>query len=237
MDGVDIQERLPAWQRKIGYIPQSIYLTDDSVRRNVAFGMDDDEISDDAVWAALDAAQLLTLVEGLPDKLDAFVGERGVRLSGGQRQRIGIARALYHNPEVLVMDEATSALDNQTEKLIVEALERLQGQHTMIVIAHRLSTVRNCDTLFMLDGGQLVAQGATTNSRPRARNSVGWPEQEQVRFRLQQVLKEHVLLLDSIERVAERIDVGTVEARHEIIGLFVVVVSVLLVLLRHASSA
>ena len=159
VDGIDIQERLPVWQRKIGYIPQSIYLTDDSIRRNVAFGMDDAEISDDAVWAALDAAQLLTLVEGLPDKLDAFVGERGVRLSGGQRQRIGIARALYHNPEVLVMDEATSALDNQTEKLIVEALERLQGQHTMIVIAHRLSTVRNCDTLFMLDGGQLVARG------------------------------------------------------------------------------
>ena len=170
------------------------------------------KIEDEAVWAALEAAQLLTLVEGLPDKLDAFVGERGVRLSGGQRQRIGIARALYHKPEVLVMDEATSALDNQTEKLIVEALEQLQGQHTMIVIAHRLSTVRNCDTLFMLDRGGSWPQAATTNSRPRARNSDGWPEQGQVQFRLQQVLERRLLFLDSIERVAECIDVGTVEA-------------------------
>jgi ATP-binding cassette subfamily C protein len=159
VDGVDIQERLPAWQRKIGYIPQSIYLTDDTVRGNVAFGMGEGEISDEAVWEALEAAQLRELVESLPEGLDAMVGERGVRLSGGQRQRIGIARALYHKPEVLVMDEATSALDNQTERHIVEALEQLQGSHTMIVIAHRLSTVRNCDTLFMLDRGRLVAEG------------------------------------------------------------------------------
>ena len=160
VDGVDIQEHLASWQHKIGYIPQSIYLTDDTVRRNVAFGMDDDEIDDAAVWAALDAAQLRELMESLPEGLDAIVGERGVRLSGGQRQRIGIARALYHNPEVLVMDEATSALDNQTERLFVEALERLQGEHTLVVIAHRLSTVRNCDTLFMLDKGKLVASGS-----------------------------------------------------------------------------
>lgn len=160
VDETDIQERLPAWQRKIGYIPQHIYLTDDTVRRNVAFGMNDDEISDDAVWDALDAAQLRDLVESMPEGLDAMVGERGVRLSGGQRQRIGIARALYHKPEVLVMDEATSALDNHTEQLIVEALEKLQGSHTMIVIAHRLSTVRNCDALFMLDEGRLVAEGS-----------------------------------------------------------------------------
>src|SRR5690606_37543540 len=122
--------------------------------------MDDPEISDEAVWEAIDAAQLRELVESLPEGLDTMVGERGVRLSGGQRQRIGIARALYHKPEVLVMDEATSALDNQTERLIVEALEELQGRHTMIVIAHRLSTVRNCDTLFMLDQGRLVAEGS-----------------------------------------------------------------------------
>ena len=160
VDGVDIQGRMASWQRKIGYIPQSIYLTDDSVRGNVAFGMGEDEIDDDAVWAALDAAQLREMVEGLPDKLDTMVGERGVRLSGGQRQRIGIARALYHNPEVLVMDEATSALDNQTERQFVEALERLQGSHTLVVIAHRLSTVRNCDRLFMLDQGRLVAEGS-----------------------------------------------------------------------------
>lgn len=160
VDGLDIQERLSSWQRKIGYIPQSIYLTDDSVRNNVAFGMEDDEISDEAVWAALEAAQLRELVESLPEQLDTFVGERGVRISGGQRQRIGIARALYHRPEVLVMDEATSALDNQTERHIVQALDELQGEHTMIVIAHRLSTVRNCDTLFMLDEGRLVAEGS-----------------------------------------------------------------------------
>ena len=160
VDDVDIQDRLPAWQRKIGYIPQHIYLTDDTVRRNVAFGMDDDEIRDEAVWDAIDAAQLRELIESLPEGLGTMVGERGVRLSGGQRQRIGIARALYHKPEVLVMDEATSALDNQTERLIVDALEQLQGQHTMIVIAHRLSTVRNCDTLFMLDHGRLVAAGS-----------------------------------------------------------------------------
>lgn len=160
VDGVNVQDRLGAWQRKIGYIPQQIYLTDDTVRRNVAFGRSDDEIEDNRVWAALEAAQLRDLVESLPDGLDQRVGERGTRLSGGQRQRIGIARALYHEPEVLVMDEATSALDNQTERQFVEALESLQGGHTLIVIAHRLSTVRGCDTLFMLDRGQLVAEGS-----------------------------------------------------------------------------
>ena len=160
VDGADIQGALASWQRKIGYIPQSIYLTDDSVRGNVAFGMDADEIDDDQVWAALDAAQLRETVEALPKGLDTVVGERGVRLSGGQRQRIGIARALYHNPQVLVMDEATSALDNQTERQFVQALEELQGSHTVIVIAHRLSTVRNCNTLFMLSHGRLVAEGS-----------------------------------------------------------------------------
>ena len=159
VDGVDIQERLANWQRKIGYIPQHIYLTDDTVRRNVAFGQSDEEIDDADVWAALEAAQLSELIASFDKGLDVMVGERGVRLSGGQRQRIAIARALYHKPEVLVMDEATSALDNQTERHIVEALEQLQGSHTMIVIAHRLSTVQGCDTLFMLDEGRLVAAG------------------------------------------------------------------------------
>ena len=159
VDGVDIQTCLPAWQRKIGYIPQTIFLTDDTVRNNVAFGLDPGDISDAAVWAALDAAQLRELVESFPEGLSAMVGERGVRLSGGQRQRIGIARALYHRPDVLVMDEATSALDTQTERQFVEALDALQGEHTVVVIAHRLSTVRHCDTLFLMDRGRVVAQG------------------------------------------------------------------------------
>lgn len=160
VDATDVHNRMSAWQRKIGYIPQQIYLTDDTVRRNVAFGRDDEEIDENDVWAALDAAQLRELVESLPDGLDTEVGEQGIRLSGGQRQRIGIARALYHRPEVLVMDEATSALDNRTEQQFVEALEQLQSDHTLVVIAHRLSTVRNCDTLFMLDQGRLVAEGS-----------------------------------------------------------------------------
>lgn len=160
IDGVDIQERLASWQRKIGYIPQTIYLTDDTIRNNVAFGMHKAEISDDAVWAALDAAQLREFVESLPKGIDTKVGERGVRLSGGQRQRIGIARALYHNPEVLVMDEATSALDNRTERQFVDALEHLRGDHTVIIIAHRLTTVQHCDNLFMLTDGRLIASGS-----------------------------------------------------------------------------
>ena len=159
VDGVDIQDRVANWQRKIGYIPQTIYLTDDTIRKNVAFGLDDDEIDDQLVWEAIDAAQLRELVDSLPDGLDTIVGERGVRLSGGQRQRVGIARALYHKPQVLVMDEATSALDNQTERHIVDALDNIRGSRTMIMIAHRLSTVQNCDTLYYLDEGRLKAQG------------------------------------------------------------------------------
>ena len=159
VDGTDIQTCLPAWQRKIGYIPQTIFLTDDSVRNNVAFGMDPEDISDEQVWAAVDAAQLRELVESLPKGLDTPVGERGVRLSGGQRQRIGIARALYHRPAVLVMDEATSALDNQTERQFVDALNALQGEHTVVVIAHRLSTVRHCDRLYLLERGEVTAEG------------------------------------------------------------------------------
>ena len=159
VDGTDIQTCLPAWQSRIGYIPQTIFLTDDTIRNNVAFGMNADEISDEQVWAAIDAAQLRELVESLPEGLDTAVGERGVRLSGGQRQRIGIARALYHRPDVLVMDEATSALDTQTERQFVEALNALQGEHTVVVIAHRLSIVRNCDALFLLERGRVTATG------------------------------------------------------------------------------
>jgi ATP-binding cassette subfamily C protein len=159
VDGQNIHEHLRAWQNNIGYIPQSIYLLDDSIRRNVAFGLSDDEIDDEQVWMALRAAQIDDHVRTLPEGIDTFVGERGVRLSGGQQQRVGLARALYHNPDVLVMDEATSALDNETESYVMEALNALKGDRTIIMIAHRLSTVRNCDRLFFLKEGRLEAWG------------------------------------------------------------------------------
>jgi ATP-binding cassette, subfamily B, bacterial PglK len=159
VDGVDIQDGLRDWQDQIGYVPQSIYLTDDTLRRNVAFGLPDSAIDDNAVARALKMAQLDVFVGSLPNGLNTLVGERGVRLSGGQRQRIGIARALYHDPAVLVLDEATSALDNTTEAGIMEAVEALHGSKTVIIVAHRLSTVANCDRLFKLDSGKVVEEG------------------------------------------------------------------------------
>lgn len=159
IDGTDLATAREEWQARVGYIPQTVYLSDDTIRRNVAFGVPDNEINDEDVWAALDAARLGDLVRDFTDKLESFVGERGVRLSGGQRQRIGIARALYHAPDVLVMDEATSALDQRTERDITEVLETFRGQKTIIVIAHRLSTVRRCDTLFVISDGRVVESG------------------------------------------------------------------------------
>jgi len=159
VDGVDISSDLRSWQDQIGYIPQSIFLTDDSIRRNVAFGITDDLIDEDRVWKALDSAQLKSFVENLPEGLDTFVGEQGVRISGGQLQRVGIARALYVNPQVLIMDEATSALDSETEQRIVESINRLREKHTVIMIAHRLTTVRDCDLLFFLKDGRVEAAG------------------------------------------------------------------------------
>ncbi len=160
VDGVSIYTNLSQWQRQIGYIPQSIYLSDDTLRRNIAFGLADEAIDEEALWAAVKAAQLSTFISGLPQGLDTIVGERGVRLSGGQRQRIGIARALYHNPSVLVMDEATAALDNQTEAGVMDAIQALSGEKTIIMIAHRLSTVMNCDRLYLMANGKVVAMGA-----------------------------------------------------------------------------
>jgi ATP-binding cassette subfamily C protein len=159
VDGTNIHKHLPGWQANVGYIPQSIYLLDDTIRRNVAFGVPEDEIDDERVWTAIRAAQLDEHVMGLSDGIDTFVGERGVRLSGGQRQRVGLARALYHNPDVLIMDEATSALDNETENHVMQALEALKGDRTIIMIAHRLSTVRDCDQLFFLKEGRIEARG------------------------------------------------------------------------------
>ena len=159
VDGKDIQSNLSSWQRQIGYIPQEIYLIDDTIRRNIAFGLPDDAIDETALLHAVEAAQLSGFVQELPAGLDTIVGNRVARLSGGQRQRIGIARALYHNPGVLVMDEATSALDNETERGVIEAIERLRGERTIIMVAHRLTTVKDCNRLYLFENGQLKDQG------------------------------------------------------------------------------
>jgi ABC-type multidrug transport system fused ATPase/permease subunit len=159
VDGANIQDNLRGWQDQIGYVPQSIFLTDDTLRRNVAFGIPDAQIDDTAVWRAVKAAQIEQMVNELPGGLATLVGERGVRLSGGQRQRVGIARALYHDPAVLVLDEATSSLDTDTERGVMDTVGALQGKKTLIVVAHRLSTVAHCDRLFRLDAGQIVDEG------------------------------------------------------------------------------
>lgn len=163
VDGVSIQDNLRGWQNQIGYVPQSIYLTDDTLRRNVAFGLADDVIDDAAVWRAVKAAQLEAFVASQPDGLEAAVGERGVRLSGGERQRIGIARALYHDPSVLVLDEATSALDTATESRVMEAVTALRRTKTIIVVAHRLSTVEHCDRIYRLEHGRVTGEGAAAD--------------------------------------------------------------------------
>lgn len=159
VDDIDIQRNLRSWQDQIGYVPQTIYLTDDTLRRNVAFGLSENQINDIAVERAIAAAQLIDFVDGLPDGLNTMVGERGVRLSGGQRQRIGIARALYHDPAVLVLDEATSSLDTATEAGVMQAVNALHGDKTLIVVAHRLSTVEHCDVLCKLENGLMIKTG------------------------------------------------------------------------------
>lgn len=156
VDDVNIHQNIRSWQNQIGYVPQSIYLTDETLRRNIAFGLAEEDIDDEAVNRALTAAQLQKFVSGLADGVNTVVGERGVRLSGGQRQRIGIARALYHDPEILVLDEATSALDVETESQVMDAVLALQGQKTILIVAHRLSTVERCDRLYKLDSGLII---------------------------------------------------------------------------------
>ena len=152
---MNVHEYPYSWSKKLAYIPQTIFLADESIRRNVAFGIEDGIIDEAKVWAALKEAQLDEFVRSLPQGLDTEVGERGVRLSGGQRQRIGIARALYDDPEILVLDEATSALDNDTEKAVMEAIEHLHGKKTMIIIAHRLTTIKNCEHVFKVENGKV----------------------------------------------------------------------------------
>lgn len=159
VDGKNIQANLRAWQDQIGYVPQSIYLTDDTLRRNVAFGLSNEQIDDAAVHRAIKSAQLEEFVSSLPNGLEARVGERGVRLSGGQRQRIGIARALYHDPGMLVLDEATSALDTVTERGVMQAVTSLRGSKTILIVAHRFSTVEHCDRLYRLEQGRVVEEG------------------------------------------------------------------------------
>ncbi len=154
-DGIDVFENYPAWLSQIGYIPQSIYLVDEPIRNNIAFGIDEDEIDDERIWQVLEEAQLKEFIQTLPEGLDTAIGDRGVRLSGGQRQRLGIARALYHNPEILVFDEATSALDNETEAAVMEAINSFHGKKTMVIIAHRLNTIEKCDIVYKVENGKI----------------------------------------------------------------------------------
>jgi len=155
-DGMDVFEQYSSWLSHIGYIPQTIYMLDDSIKHNIAFGVQDEDIDEDRVWAVLKEAQMQEFVENLPEQLEAQIGERGVRISGGQRQRLGIARALYHDPELLVFDEATSALDNDTETAIMEAIDSLHGQKTMVIIAHRLRTIENCDLIYEVKDEKII---------------------------------------------------------------------------------
>ncbi len=155
-DGVDIFDNYADWLGKIGYIPQSIYLIDESIRDNIAFGIDADQIDDKRIWEVLEEAQLKDFVQELPEGLDTTIGDRGVRISGGQRQRLGIARALYHNPEILVFDEATSALDSDTEKAVMDAINSFHGRKTMVIIAHRLNTIAKCDVIYKVEGEKIT---------------------------------------------------------------------------------
>ena len=157
-DGKDVMPNYRKWLKNIGYIPQMIFMLDDTIRKNVAFGVPDDKIDENRIWEVLKEAQLDEFIRTLPQGLDTGIGERGIRLSGGQRQRIGIARALYNNPEVLILDEATSALDNDTEAAIMESINRLHGKKTLIIIAHRLQTIEKCDIVYRVENGQATIE-------------------------------------------------------------------------------
>jgi ABC-type multidrug transport system fused ATPase/permease subunit len=156
VDNVDINTNIKGWQSQIGYVPQSIFLIDDSLKKNIAFGVNENEIDQIRLNKAIIDSQLNDVIQRLPDGIDTIVGERGIRLSGGERQRIGIARALYNNPEILILDEATSSLDNETEKDFMSSINALQGIKTIIIIAHRLTTIQNCNKIFELKNGVLI---------------------------------------------------------------------------------
>jgi len=151
---------LRMWLNNFAYIPQSIFLLDDTLRRNVAMGIEDKDIDEIQVWNAIKMAQLTEMIHQLPNGLDTLIGENGVRLSGGQRQRVALARAFYHERDIIIMDEATSSLDHETEKEVIHTIKRLKGNKTLIVIAHRLTTVEHCDVLFRLEAGRITAVGS-----------------------------------------------------------------------------
>ena len=158
VDGVNVEMGYASWLDKIGYIPQSIFMLDGTIRENIAFGVKEEEIDDNRVWKVLEDAQLKEHIVSLPEGLDTEIGEKGVRLSGGQRQRLGIARALYHDPDILVFDEATSALDNDTEAAIMDSINKFQGEKTLIIIAHRLATIKNCDIIYRVVDGKIIRE-------------------------------------------------------------------------------
>ena len=160
VDELNINENLTEWYKKIGYIPQSIYLTDDTIKKNIAFGLLEKNINDNLVRQAVEQASLDKFLNSLPDGLETIVGEKGIRLSGGQQQRIGIARALYRDPEILILDEATSSLDQSTEKKIIESIQLLKRKKTLVLITHRLHTVKNCDKIFFIDKGHITKHGS-----------------------------------------------------------------------------
>ena len=169
INGRDIDDVLSEWQRSVGYIPQDIYLIDDTIKANIAFGIKENDIDYDQVMTVLEISQLDELICSLPNGIETLIGERGVKLSGGQRQRIGIARALYHNPQILVMDEATAALDNVTEKAFMRAINNLKGKKTLIMIAHRLSTVKDCDIIYFMENGKVIDNGNYTNLKTNSK--------------------------------------------------------------------
>lgn len=158
VDGVLIDCDNPAWSSFIGYVPQTAYLLDDTIRSNVAFGVEGSQINDEHIWEILEKVQLKDFIKSLPSQLDTLIGENGVRISGGQKQRLSIARALYRNPEVLIFDEATSALDTETEVAIMESIDALRGNKTLIIIAHRLSTIQRCDHIYTVSNGKITEE-------------------------------------------------------------------------------
>ncbi|MCF2657070.1 ABC transporter ATP-binding protein [Lacrimispora saccharolytica] len=159
VDGRSIYENSTNWNKLVGYVPQNVFLIDDTVRNNILFGVDEENVNDERIWKAIEKAQLKEFVEKLPRGLDTVLGERGIKISGGQRQRIAIARALFYNPKIIVLDEATSALDNETENAVMESINNLQGEKTLIIVAHRLTTIEKCDEVYEIRNGKAIKYG------------------------------------------------------------------------------